>query len=145
MAYIASNYKANSNAPIGQWCCDKASNLGPYEEPPEKPTQDAPGYCGECVSFVKRVCETLPATKDWKRGDLAKGNKDIKDGTVIATFSSDGAYNFGHAAIYVSQNASGISVYDQYNGSAPKAAGPRRLKFGGTGESNDGDKFFVVE
>ncbi|HKQ26685.1 MAG TPA: BPSL0067 family protein [Burkholderiales bacterium] len=66
-------------------------------------------------------------------------------GTVIATFDSSGRYE-GHAAIYVSQSAEGVSVYDQYvTPPTPKAFGPRLLRWGARGNSNNGDNFYVVE
>jgi hypothetical protein len=66
-------------------------------------------------------------------------------GTVIATFNAAGTYE-GHAAIYVSQTSDGVNVYDQYvTPPSPKAVGPRTLRWGAPGNSNNGDKFYVVE
>jgi hypothetical protein len=73
-----------------------------------------------------------------------KGNPNILPGTVIATFN--GARYEGHAAIYVGQSALGISVYDQYvTPPNPKPVGPRLLRWGAQGRSNNGDNFCVVE
>lgn len=37
-------------------------------------------------------------------------------------------------------------VYDQYiYGAVPKPVGPRLLRWGGHGDANNGDKFYVVE
>jgi hypothetical protein len=94
---------------------------------------------------VKTVCPVLPAPAAWKKGEAAKGNKNILAGTVIATFNANDQYE-GHAAIYVSQDDLGLRVYDQYiYGRVPKAVGPRTLRFGAQGDANNGDKFFVVE
>jgi hypothetical protein len=54
-------------------------------------------------------------------------------GTVIATFDKSGKYM-------------GILVCDQYiTPPNPKAAGPRPLRFGAHGNSNNGDNFHVAE
>ena len=104
------------------------------------------GYKGECVSLVKKMCPGMPATRDWKRGKLVKGDMGVAKGTAIATFKADGKYKSGdgHAAIYISQDATGLLVWDQYN-HPKKGVGQRQLKFGGKGDSNDGDKFYVIE
>src|SRR5262249_43334350 len=104
-----------------------------------------PEFCGQCVSYVKMVCPTLPQTSKWKRGTPVKGDTTIAAGTVIATFNKSAQYE-GHAAIYVSQDDKGILVYDQYvTPPNPKAIGPRTLRFGAGGNSNNGDNFYVVD
>ena len=81
----------------------------------------------------------------WKKGVPVKDSKNIKSGTVIATFNAHGKYE-GHAAIYVNQSAIGINVYDQYvTPPSPKGVGPRTLRWGANGTSNNGDEFYVVE
>jgi hypothetical protein len=80
---------------------------------------------------VKKVCPTLPETSLWKKGLPVKDNKKISVGTVIATFNTAGKYE-GHAAIYVSQDPTGISVYDQYvTPPSPKAVVPGFTSFAG--------------
>lgn len=75
-------------------------------------------------------------TTNWKKGARVKGNTSIKPGTAIATFYSNGKY-FGHAAIYVSQTATAITVYDQWNDTPLHT---HQIKFKGHGYvSNDGD------
>jgi hypothetical protein len=97
------------------------------------------------VSYVKRVCPSLPATASWKKGVQVKGGKNLLAGTVIATFNAANKYE-GHAAIYVSQTNDGINVYDQYRTPpTPKPVGPRLLRWGAAGNSNNGDRFYVVE
>jgi hypothetical protein len=101
--------------------------------------------CGQCVSYVKKVCPTLPATSGWKKGALVKNNPKILTGTIIATFNAAGKYE-GHAAVYVNQSPAGINVYDQWvTPPTPKAVGPRLLRWGAHGNSNNGDNFYVVE
>ena len=81
-------------------------------------------------------------TTNWKKGARVKENTSIKPGTAIATFNSNGKY-YGHAAIYISQTATAINVYDQWN-SVPLHF--RSIQFKGHGYvSNDGDQFYVIE
>ncbi|NML18433.1 BPSL0067 family protein [Azohydromonas caseinilytica] len=145
MAYVAVNYMSNPKAPVGKWACAPSSSLDPFTEVPAGTVTKAPDLCGQCVSYVKKVCPSLPVTGSWKKGAAVKDNKAIVPGTVIATFNAAGKYE-GHAAIYVSQNASGINVYDQYvTPPTPKAVGPRLLRWGAHGNSNNGNNFYVVE
>ena len=45
-----------------------------------------------------------------------------------------------------SQGPAGVNVYDQYvTPPSPKAVGPRLLRWGAHGRSNNGDNFYVVE
>lgn len=145
MAYISSNYATNPKAPVGQWTCAPTSNLGPFTQAPTGDDTKGTDLCGQCVSYVKKVCPTLPATSSWKKGALVKNNTSIAAGTVIATFNAVGKYQ-GHAAIYVSQSVAGITVYDQWiTPPNPKAIGSRLLRWGAQGNSNNGDNFYVVE
>ena len=81
-------------------------------------------------------------TTNWKKGARVKENISIKSGTAIATFNSNGKY-YGHAAIYISQTATAINVYDQWNS---KPLRTRPIEFKGHGYvSNDGDQFYVIE
>jgi hypothetical protein len=101
--------------------------------------------CGQCVSYVKKVCPTLPLISSWKKGAPVKENASIVAGTVIATFNALGKYE-GHAAIYVDQSPLGINVYDRYvTPPSPKAVGPRLLRWIAHGNSNNGNNFYVVE
>ncbi|WP_323118833.1 BPSL0067 family protein [Burkholderia alba] len=145
MAYLSSNYQNNAGAPAGKWTCAPTSSLGPFDAAPSGNVTKGTDLCGQCVSYVKKVCPMLPPTFSWGKGAAVKDNKDIKPGTVIATFNHAGKYQ-GHAAIYVGQSAAGISVYDQYvTPPSPKAVGPRTLRWGAHGTSNNGDNFYVVE
>lgn len=145
MPYISSNYANNGNAPKNKWVCAPTSKLKPFDDVPEGAQTKGLDLCGQCVSYVKVVCAQLPATALWKKGAPVKNNAKIAAGTVIATFNATGRYE-GHAAIYVSQNPTGVTVYDQYvTGAAPKSVGPRVLRWGANGRSNNGDNFYVVE
>jgi hypothetical protein len=145
MAYRSLSYRSNSKAPAGKWVCAPESSLAPFEKVPTGSDTKGANLCGQCVSYVKRVCPGLPPTILWKQGLPVKGNNQILPGTVIATFNSAAKYR-GHAAIYVSKDAAGIGVYDQYiTPPNPKAVGPRLLRWGAKGDSNNGDNFYVVE
>jgi hypothetical protein len=145
MAYVSVNYANNPNAPAGKWTCAPTSQVAPLTHAPTEAQSKGPDLCGQCVSYVKKVCPTLPTTAHWKRGAQVKGAKNIMAGTVIATFNAANTYE-GHAAIYVSQNNDGINVYDQYRTPpSPKPVGPRLLRWGAHGNSNNGDRFYVVE
>ncbi len=145
MAYVSVNYVNNANAPVGKWTCAPTSQMTPLDRAPTESQSKAPDLCGQCVSYVKRVCPTLPATANWKKGVQVKGAKNLMAGTVIATFNAANKYE-GHAAIYVNQNNDGINVYDQYRTPpTPKPVGPRLLRWGAQGNSNNGDRFYVVE
>lgn len=146
MAYVSTNYMNNAAAPVGKWTCAPTSSQPLFKEVPPTGKSNYPDLCGQCVSYVKKVCPALPATPSWTKGLPVKGNKNIRPGTVIATFNVHGKFE-GHTAIYVSQSATiGISVYDQYvTPPTPKAVGPRTLRWGAHGQSNNGDNFYVVE
>jgi hypothetical protein len=144
MSYVATNYMTNPAAPVGKWVCSPGSSFGPFDAAPAD-HKAHPDYCGQCVSFVKQVCPTMPGTGSWKKGKQVKNNTDVTPGTVIATFNASNLYE-GHAAIFVRQDtATGIYVYDQWVTGAPKAVGPRTLRWGAKGISNNGDNFYVVE
>ncbi|CAF4206851.1 unnamed protein product [Rotaria magnacalcarata] len=68
------------------------------------------GYCGECVSFVKKCTGDRRATSQWRQGRKVRAAR-VPYGTAIATFPN-GKYS-GHAAIYISQDSIGIQVWDQ--------------------------------
>jgi hypothetical protein len=68
---------------------------------------------GECVPLVQ-AATGAPLSTEWRPGVQVQGNMNIRPGTAIATFDSNGHYD-GHAAIYLGQDTSGIQVIDQWN------------------------------
>ena len=100
---------------------------------------------GQCVAFV-REASGAPATNEWVQGQAVRGAP-LSSGTAIATFV-DGTYpnapTGNHAAIYLSQDDTGLTVWDQWVG---QPVHKRVIKFkGGQGSpSNDGDKFSVID
>eukprot|EP01124_Arcella_intermedia_P028651 TRINITY_DN5873_c0_g1_i1.p1 TRINITY_DN5873_c0_g1~~TRINITY_DN5873_c0_g1_i1.p1 ORF type:complete len:133 (-),score=13.15 TRINITY_DN5873_c0_g1_i1:23-421(-) len=96
-------------------------------------------YCGQCVSFYKVCSGDSRTTSQWRKGIQVKGNN-IPFGTGIATFSG-GSY-YGHTAIYIGQNDVGIQVWDQWVG---HPVSQRTIKWNGSGVSNNGNSFFVIQ
>jgi hypothetical protein len=102
---------------------------------------------GQCVALVRQEAGA-PWTGHWRRGVRVRGH-DIEPGMAIATFSDDtGAYEndtegASHCALYLSQDAEGIHVIDQWAG---KPAGERKIRFrsGAGKKADDGDQYFVV-
>jgi hypothetical protein len=94
----------------------------------------------------------MPITSSWKAGKQVKGNTDIEKGTAIATFFN-GVYprhkHGNHAALYISQDASGILVIDQFNPISGQTGfdkiNRRKLTFGYPKPSNNGDLYYVIE
>lgn len=109
---------------------------------------------GQCVAFVQAACEA-PQTVLWKRGAHVKGIA-LLPGTAIATFDPPSAEHpngkYGnyvdgrsHAALYLSQDATGIRVLDQWGGQ-PVHERVIRFKAGTEGTpANDGNAFYVID
>jgi hypothetical protein len=105
-------------------------------------------FNGECAAGVQWALRQnkimIGLTSTWKPGRKVRGNA-ISPGTAIASFR-DGVYQNDHAAIFVSQDDKGITVYDQYN-HPKKAWGKRVLRFDlkPKGDySNDGEYFYTI-
>lgn len=107
---------------------------------------------GECVALVKRY-GVAPATAYWREGDAVVGNIRIAPGTAIATFVN-GRYlsrsRGNHAALYVSEDATGIWVVDQWKNSGVVKLRPlKRLGKNKDGTwkdaSNNADAFSIIE
>lgn len=107
---------------------------------------------GQCVTLIIQYAKA-PAASLWKEGKQVKGNSLLKKGTAIATFVN-GKYPNNktgqHAAFYLSQDAAGIWVIDQWL--ASRTVQKRRLQFRGKKKdggfadpSNNGDAFSVIE
>lgn len=113
---------------------------------------------GECVALIEAYTNVpRPAAAYWKQGGSVRGNMTLPKDAAIATFV-DGKYpshpSGNHAAFYISQDAGGIWVADQYMTPSGQPSGitKRYLKFKGklhSGKyidpSNNGDAFSVIE
>jgi hypothetical protein len=105
---------------------------------------------GHAIKFVQ-AATGAPNTSKWLPGPWVRGNKSILPGTAIATFEADGTFTpkrGNHAAIYISQDAFGIWVYDQWR---EQPVHKRLIRFeGGRGpglkyRSNDGILYRVIK
>ena len=106
---------------------------------------------GECAVLVRHYARA-PSTNLWTAGDAVKGKRLLAKGTAIATFVAGRYPNAGtgnHAALYISQDLTGILVMDQWRNKA--SVGARRLRFKGKDRdgrfidpSNNGDAFSVI-
>lgn len=111
-------------------------------------------FSGECAGIVQWYTK-VGLARNWRQGIAVKGNSgNIKKGTAIATFI-DGFYpnkpHGNHAALYISQNAQGILVMDQWSGASKPTISSRRMMFKGKNSdgtfidpSNNGDALFVI-
>ncbi|MBS1796053.1 MAG: BPSL0067 family protein [Acidobacteria bacterium] len=107
----------------------------------------------ECVVFVQQAPlvggGSVPGTSLWKKGKYVKDAKagEIAKGTVIATFDDNGNYpaDQRHAAVYISQDDNGITVYDQWNSQKKVLQRVLRYTESTTRSVNNGNFFWVVE
>jgi hypothetical protein len=104
---------------------------------------------GQCVALVRATNPQLGSTAHWVRGAAVRGNAAIAPGTPIATFSRAGHYanatdGSSHAAIYLSQNETGVTVLDQWAG---RAAAVRVILWSrpGAAAADTGAAFHVVD
>ncbi|CAL6039627.1 BPSL0067_family protein [Hexamita inflata] len=122
------------------------AQLGPLEQAAQN-NQWYGTESHECVALVK---PWIPGktTKQWQRGIQVKNNN-IAQGTCIASFQYSASKGYfydgsigGHAAVFVSQDSAGITVYDQWN---TQPCHMRVIRFKGDGsKSNDGNEFYVI-
>jgi len=111
-------------------------------------------FNGECAGIVQWYTKVGLAIT-WKEGIKVRGNgAHIRKGTAVATFV-DGKYpnksHGNHAALYISQDAMGVWVMDQWNAPNKPTISKRRMNFLGKTEggdyrdpSNNGDALSVI-
>ena len=109
----------------------------------------------QCVALLQHYAK-LPQTTTWKEGKSVMGERLLAKGTAIATFVG-GKYQShstgNHAAFYMSQDANGIWIMDQWanNTTKPKVSKRyirRKGKFSKGGyvdPSNNADAYSVIE
>ena len=109
----------------------------------------------QCVALVQTYAK-LPVTGEWTEGAAVFGNDKVVKGTAVATFV-DGKYKSlptgNHAAFFVSQDAKGIWIMDQWNDPVRKPKVSKRYvtrkgkdakgKF--IDASNNADAYAVIE
>lgn len=109
----------------------------------------------QCVALVQHFAHA-PAASLWKEGKAVKGNLLIKKGTAIATFVNGKYPNSGHgnhAAFFLSHDAGGIWVIDQWKADPNKLKVSKRYlinkgkrKDGSYNDpSNNADAFSIIE
>ena len=101
---------------------------------------------GHCVPFVREVTGA-PHTSQWRRGAKVRGGAH-PSGTAIATFDANGRYanatdGSSHAAILISETATGLVVMDQWLGQ-PVQTRTIRYKGGNGPACDDADRYYVV-
>lgn len=109
-------------------------------------------FGGSCAGIVQWYTKAVLA-RFWKEGVAVRGNSaKIMKGTAVATFV-DGKYPNkpydNHAALYISQDASGVHVMDQWK--SKPTIGKRLMRFKGKkadgifiDPSNNGDALSVI-
>lgn len=103
----------------------------------------------ECVALVQ-MAGNAPHTSKWKMGIrvLDAPLNTITKGTVIATFDTvtkKYPKTSRHAAFYVSHDATGIWVYDQWNKKGMSTKRKIKLKNLDKRSVNDAKFYYVVE
>ena len=108
----------------------------------------------QCVALVQHYAKA-PHTSTWKQGSVVKGNLQITKGAAIATFVKGKYPNMGHgnhAALYVSRDAGGIWVMDQWKSEKRPKVYKRYIQSKGKGRdgqyidpSNNADAFSIIE
>lgn len=105
------------------------------------------GFGYQCVGFVKSATD-LGSTSTWVEGDSVTSFNLPERGDVIATFDSNGDYDFGHVAIVLGTNANYVYVIDQnWEGTGANPVGRviiHAIPFNGTG-LGDADSYSIVE
>lgn len=107
-----------------------------------------------CASLIQWY--TKPGlARTWTEGVAVKGNTTIAKGTAVATFV-DGKYenlpHGNHAAFYISQDATGVKVMDQWADDPKKPTiSSRVMRFKGKDRhgkfidaSNNGDALSII-
>jgi hypothetical protein len=109
----------------------------------------------QCVALVIRYANT-PNTGQWTEGKIVLGTPSIPKGTAIATFVG-GKYQSNatgnHAAFYISQDAGGIWVMDQWFSDVTKPKVSKRylrkrgktLKGAYIDPSNNAEAYSIIE
>ncbi len=110
---------------------------------------------GQCVRLVQHYSAGIGTASQWREGAVVMGNTALAKGTAIATFVN-GVYpnqaSGNHAAYYISQDAGGITVMDQWAGPGKPTISSRYIRSKGKDKSgnfvspsDNADAFSVIE
>lgn len=97
---------------------------------------------GESSAFVRRASGAPPSSL-WQRGEKVHSLHGLARGTAIATFEH-GYYQDhaagDHSAIYITQDANGIQVWDQWEN---QRVSERTIPWHGV-PGDEGEHFYVI-
>jgi hypothetical protein len=110
---------------------------------------------GQCPVLVQHYAKA-PVVAMWRDGGAVLGNLTIQKGTAIATFvngSYENKSTGNHAGIYISQDAGGIWIMDQWTNNATKPKVSKRYlrrkgkdsKGNWNDPSNNAEAFSVIK
>jgi RHS repeat-associated protein len=130
----------------------KSKQIAPLLDPNHQPSDKDIVGNGQCVSACSKFSGVTGDTKRWRAGAGVADNGDIKPGTAIATFDSNGRYPTGkdkNSAIYLGPGTKGsIWVLDQWPAHAPNPAHPPQprevLNDNSRGISNNSNSYHVI-
>lgn len=134
----------------------KSPAIAPLLDPNHKPSQSDVIGNGECVTACKKFAGLEgTSTSQWRAGPKVATDKDIKPGTAIATFDSNGRYPKGdeqkNSGIYLGRGTNGsIWILDQWparsgTGQRDHPPQPRELLTDNRrGASNNSNAYYVI-
>ena len=107
---------------------------------------------GECAALVQHYAGA-PLAASWRAGPAIRGAHNVAVGTALATFVN-GRYpnqrHGNHAALYISQDATGVLVMDQW--ASKQSVSSRVIRFKGKNKdgsykdpSNNADALSIIE
>ena len=82
----------------------------------------------QCVALLQHYAG-LPRTAEWSEGQVVIGTQTIAKGTAIATFVNGSYQSLGtgnHAAFFISQDAGGMWIMDQWSSDTSKPTVSKR-------------------
>jgi hypothetical protein len=130
----------------------KSKNIAPLLDPNHKPSDSDIIGNGQCVIACSKFSGVTGDTKRWRAGADVADNGDIKPGTAIATFDSNGRYPSGkdkNSGIYLGPGTKGsIWILDQWPAHAPNPAHPPQprevLNDNTRGASNNANAYHAI-
>ncbi len=132
----------------------KSKEIAPLLDPNHKSSDKDIVGNGQCVTACSKFSGVPGNTKEWRAGAAVTGDGDIKPGTAIATFDSNGRYTTGqdkNSAIFLSNGTKGsIWVLDQWpahpdNNTSAHPPQPREVRFDdGKTLSNSANAYHVI-
>ena len=153
----AKQTQAQNQTLSGPYVADlKSPAIAPLLDPNHKPSQSDVIGDGECVTACKKFSGLEgTSTSQWRAGPQVTTDKDVKPGTAIATFDSNGRYPKGdqpkNSGIYLGRGTNGsIWILDQWparsgTGQKDHPPQPRELLTDNSrGASNNSNAYHVI-